>query len=385
MQPDRLADCLETIERLIAFDTESSKSNLDLIEWIRGELERRGIASIVAPNAGGDKAALFATFGPQIDGGVVLSGHTDVVPVAGQAWASDPFRLRRDGDRVYGRGACDMKGFVGVALALADEFAAAPLTRPIHFLFTYDEETTCLGPLDVIARFGADLPRPACVLVGEPTSMRVADAHKSVSSYVTRVTGKEAHSSRPALGASAIRTAVDLVAEIYRIGADMTDGSPRFDPPGSTVSVGWINGGTARNIIAGECAIGWEFRGEPHLPSDSALLRFESFVETTALPALRRNAPEASITTRCDVEVPGLRPDPGSAAEALAFRLTRSNQAIAVPFATEAGRFQTAGLPVAICGPGSIDQAHQPDEYIEIAQLRGCVDFMRDLMRELSS
>jgi acetylornithine deacetylase len=277
-----------------------------------------------------------------------------------------------------------MKGFVGVALTLADEFAAAPLERPIHLLFTYDEETTCLGPMDTIARFGADLPRPACVIVGEPTSMQVADAHKSVSSYVTRISGKQAHSSRPALGASAIEAGARLIAEIYRIGAELTEGSDRFDPPGSTVSVGVVRGGSARNIIAGDCVVEWEFRGEPQLPPDLALRRLERFIDADVLPSMRVNAPEATITTHCEAEVPGLGPRPGSAAESLAFRLTKSNRTIAVPFATEAGRFQRAGLPVAICGPGSIDQAHQPDEFIEIDQIRACVAIMRNLARELS-
>lgn len=380
---DRLGDCLATIEKLVAFDTESAKSNLALIDWVRDELTMLGVNCVVLPNARGDKAALFATIGPLIDGGVVLSGHTDVVPVAGQIWTSDPFRLRLEADRAYARGACDMKGFVGTVLTLADEFARANLSRPIHFLFTYDEETTCLGPMDAIARFGRDLPRPGCVIVGEPTSMRVADAHKSVSCYVTRIVGRQAHSSRPALGASAIRTASELVSEIYRIGETLTDGSDRFDPPGSTVSVGMIRGGTARNIIAGECAIEWEFRGEPHLPQDLVLRRLEDFISARALPSLLAKAPEASIVTRCEVEVPGLAPDPGSAAERLAFLLTRSNGAIAVPYASEAGRFQKAGLPVVICGPGDINQAHQPDEFIALDQISACVDFLRDLTRAL--
>ena len=383
--PNRLAESLTVIERLISFKTESSRSNLALVQWIETELSRRGVPYTIFPNETGDKATIFATFGPRLDGGVVLSGHTDVVPVEGQAWTSDPYQMRRAGSRLYGRGACDMKGFVGVALAMADEFQAANLLRPIHLLLTYDEETTCLGPIEAIARFGSDLPRPACVIVGEPTSMRVADAHKSVSCYRTRVTGKQGHSSRPSLGASAIEAGCALVTELYGIGAELAAGSTRFDPPGSTLSVGVIRGGTARNIIAGECVFEWEFRGEPDVPFDAALRRFEDHVVRSALPALRRRAPDAAIETRCEIAIPGLRPEPGSAAEALAFRLTNTNETIALAFATEAGRFQAGGVPVAICGPGSIDQAHQPDEFIEIGQIAACIKFMRALIDELAA
>jgi acetylornithine deacetylase len=276
-----------------------------------------------------------------------------------------------------------MKGFVGVALAMAEEFGAADLRRPIHFLFTYDEETTCLGPVDAIARFGMDFPRPQCVIVGEPTSMQVADAHKSVTSYVTVVRGKEAHSSRPALGANAIEGACELVTELYRFGAGLAGGSDRFDPPGSTLSVGVIRGGSARNILARECTFEWEFRCEPEIPSDAALAKMDAYAASVVLPKLRQRAPEATIETLTHVAVPGLRAEPGSAAEALALRLTRANRTVAAPFAAEAGRFQAVGVPTVLCGPGSIDQAHQPDEFIEIEQIESCIGFMRRLAAEL--
>jgi len=382
---DRLGECLRVIERLVGFQTESSKSNLDLIEWIERRLSRQGVPFVRLPNRDGDKAAIFATIGPMIEGGVVLSGHTDVVPVSGQAWTSDPFKLRRDGGRLYGRGACDMKGFVGVALAMAEEFLGAGLRRPIHFLFTYDEETTCLGPIDAISRFGADLPRPGCVIVGEPTSMQVADEHKAVTSYVTMVRGREAHSSKPAQGGNAIEAACALVCELYRFAGDQPQGSSRFDPPGSTLSVGVIGGGTARNILARECAFEWEFRCEPDAAEDAALRALETFGSSLVLPRLRQNAPEASIDTKVAVAVPGLRAQPGSAAETLALRLTRSNRTVAAPFASEAGRFQGAGLPTILCGPGSIDQAHQPDEFVDIAQIESCIDFLRRLAADLAA
>ena len=384
---ERLAAVIDMMTRLISFDTESSKTNLPLIGEVEAYLAGIGVEHVVVPNAIGDKAAIFATIGPRIDGGVVLSGHTDVVPVAGQAWTSDPFIVRRDGSRLYGRGTCDMKGFDALCLAMIPEFQRAALKRPIHILLSYDEETTCLGPLDTIARFGRDLPRPAAAIVGEPTLMQVADAQKSVSTYVTTVTGHEAHSSKPALGVSAIEIAVELMRELYRVHDELRaagDPGGRFDPGWSTVHVGSVSGGTARNIMAKSCQFAWEFRGLPGAPGDLALARMEEFIADKIAPRLAA-FPAARVETVCDVEVPGLAPDPGSLAETLALKAARSNRTIAVPYATEAGQFQKNGVPTVVCGPGCIDQAHQPDEFIEIAQLEAGIDFMRRLMRELSA
>ena len=353
---------------------------------MEGLLQAHDVPFVVVPNATGDKAAIFVTIGPMIDGGVVLSGHTDVVPVTGQSWTGDPFKLRREGSRLYGRGTTDMKGFDAVCLAMIDEFKRAPLKKPIHILLSYDEETTCAGPLDTIARFGLDLPRPASVIVGEPTLMEVADAHKSIATFYTTVRGLEAHSSKPNLGANAIEGAAALVADLYRFADEMAagEGDDRFDPPTSTLSVGTINGGTARNILAKECSFHWEFRGLPGLPQDVALRRLEQHAREIVLPRLRRFAPDASVETIVEVEVPGLCAQNGSAAETLALKLTRSNRTIAVPYATEAGRFQSAGVPTIVCGPGSINQAHQPDEFIESAELSRCISFMRALAADLS-
>ena len=383
----RLGKVIELLSQLVAFDTESQKSNLRLIDFVESYLSSLHVPFTRVPNAQGDKAALFATIGPMQDGGIVLSGHTDVVPVAGQIWTSDPFQLREDKGRLYARGACDMKGFDALSLAMIPEFQKAALKRPIHLLLSYDEETTCLGPVDTIARFGKDLPRPALAIVGEPTLMQVADAHKSVAAFTTIVTGHEAHSSKPKLGANAIEAACALVTELYRLADELdalADPSSRFDPPSSTLSVGTIEGGTARNILARQCRFLWEFRGLPSVSADWALRHLEVYAQSQVLPRLRRYAPEASIVTHVEVEVPGLVPDPGSIAETLGFKLTRSNRALAVSYATEAGRFQNAGLPTIVCGPGSIDQAHQPDEFIEIAQLDAGIGFMRRLIAELS-
>jgi acetylornithine deacetylase len=383
---DPLSRALPLIERLVGFDTESSKSNLPLIEFVEDYLDELNVPFVRVPNADGNKAALFVTVGPVHDGGIVLSGHTDVVPVTGQSWSSDPFILRRDGTRLYGRGACDMKGFDAICLAMVPEFQRAQLKRPVHLLFSYDEEVTCEGPLDTIRRFGADLPRPGIVIVGEPTNMEVADTHKSVSTYHTHVRGHEAHSSKPFLGVSAVHVACELVTELTRIGEDFArvgDPSGRFEPAYSTVHVGTIAGGTARNILAKDCKFHWEFRGLPGVPLRAALERFDTYVEKVRATRLK-DFTDAFIETKIEVEVPGLASDAGSAAETLALRLTRSNKTIAVPFATEGGQFQSAGIPTIVCGPGNVNQAHQPDEFIEIAEIEKCIGFLRALAQALS-
>ncbi|ATQ66966.1 MULTISPECIES: acetylornithine deacetylase [Methylosinus] len=379
---------IELTGRLVAFDTESSRSNLPLIDFVADYLRGEGVPFVVAPNATGDKAALFATIGPNVDGGIVLSGHTDVVPVAGQNWTGDPFALRREGERLIGRGAVDMKGFGAVCLAMVPEFKAAALQRPIHIFLSYDEETTCLGPLDLIARFGDALPRPGAAVIGEPTSMRVADAHKSVSTYVTRVVGHEIHSANLHRGASAVHAAALVAGELLRLGEElvaMGDPTGRFDPPWSSLHIGVIQGGTARNIVAKDCAFHWEVRGVPGIDAagfvEKRLAAFTQALNERYFAAF----PGTGITTEIEVAVPGLAPQPGSPAETLALRLARANHTVAVPYASEAGQFQRAGIASVICGPGRIDEAHQPDEYIEVAQLAACVEFMRSLARELGA
>ncbi len=383
-----LAHAIELLEKLIAFDTESSKSNLPLIHFVADYLQARDIPSVIVPNSTGDKAALFATIGPMRDAGILLSGHTDVVPVTGQTWTSDPFTLQRRGTRLYGRGTCDMKGFCALALAMMDEYRDQPLHTPIHLLLSYDEETTCLGPIDTIERFGLDLPRPRAVIVGEPTLMQVADAHKSVTTYITNVRGHEAHSSQPALGINAIEGACDLVSELYRMAggfASASDLDQRFDPPYSTLSVGTIQGGTARNILARDCEFHWEFRALPNVERDRVERALEAYAHSVVVPRLQRGEGIACVTTVTEVEVPGLRPEPGSVAESLALKLAHANHTVAVSYATEAGRFQAAGIPTVVCGPGSIAQAHQPDEFIEISQMEAGLSFLRDLAQELMS
>lgn len=379
---------LDMLARLVSFDTESDKSNLALIDAVCAYLDGWDVPYLRLPNAAGDKAAILATVGPMFDGGTVLSGHTDVVPVAGQAWTGDPFTLRVADGRAYGRGAVDMKGFDALALALVPDMLAAGLKRPIHILLSYDEETTCLGSMDGIARFGDGLPRPAAVIVGEPTGMEVADAHKSIVTCLTTVHGHEAHSARPALGANAVAAACDLVAGLNRI-ADLMiergDPSGRFDPASTTVHVGTIQGGTARNILAKECRFLWEYRGLPDLDPAEIPRLFAAEVERVTRERLNRYGAFGRIETLEEVDIPGLAPEPGSAAERLCLRLAGRNHTVAVPYATEAGRFQAAGLPTVVCGPGDIAQAHQPDEFITLDALGQGEHFLRELIEASAS
>ncbi|CAA2105072.1 Acetylornithine deacetylase [Methylobacterium bullatum] len=376
---------LDLLARLVAFDTESSRSNLALIDSVCAYLDGWGVSHVRIPNDEGDKAAIFATIGPMVDGGIVLSGHTDVVPVTGQVWTTDPFTLRIADGRAYGRGSVDMKGFCALALSAVPDMLAADLKRPIHILLSYDEETTCLGVADTIARFGKDLPRPGAVIVGEPTNLDVADAHKSIVTYFTTVHGHEAHSAKPMLGANAVMAAAELVSELNRIADAMIergDVSGRFDPPSTTVHVGTISGGTARNILPKVCTFHWEFRGLPDLDMAEIPALFAAKVETVLKDRLNRYGDYGRIETIEEVAVPGLAPEPGSEAERLTLRVAGRNHTISVPYATEAGRFQVAGIPTVVCGPGSIDQAHQPDEYITLAALEAGEAFMRRLITE---
>ncbi|WP_375458132.1 acetylornithine deacetylase [uncultured Enterovirga sp.] len=360
---------LALLERLVGFDTESTRSNLDLVSSVAAYLDEIGVPFLQVSNRDGTKAALFATVGPSDRGGVVLSGHTDCVPVTGQSWTADPFRLRVAEGRAIGRGTVDMKGFDALALAALAKGKAASLKTPIHVLLSYDEEINCLGSTDVIRRFGHDLPMPVAAIVGEPTSLAVVDAHKSVGTFMTRIHGTEAHSSMPQIGGSAVMAGGDLVAELNRLADEMEgrgDPSGRFRPPYTTIHVGIVTGGTARNILAKDCLISWEFRGLPDLDPNEIPDRFAIAVERVLRERLNRHGDFGRIETEWEILVPGLKPDPGSRAERLAFDLTGRTTTGTAPFGTEAGHFQAAGIPTVVCGPGSIDQAHQPDEYITL-------------------
>ena len=375
----------EMLARLVAFDSTSRNSNLPLIEFVEAYLDGWGIAHLRADYEAGKKTNLYATIGPDIAGGIVLSGHTDVVPVDGQAWSSNPFELTERDGRLYGRGTCDMKGFLAVCLTMVPDFAAARLKSPIHLAFSCDEEVGCKGVRPLVEHMRDHLARPRAVIVGEPTSMRVVNAHKSALTFSTEVTGHEGHSSLTHHGVNAIMVAGELIAEISRIRTGLMaagDPSHRFDPPYSTVHVGMIEGGTAKNIIPRHCRFQWETRLLPTTDLDYVPRRFETFAKSLE-PMMQAVAPNTGITTETVNRVPGLAPEEDSAAEHLALHLANANSAHAVSYCTEAGLFQQIGIPAVICGPGSIEQAHKPDEYVDISELRKCEAFMRRLVTQL--
>jgi acetylornithine deacetylase len=377
------ATSIEMLERLVGFDTVSSKSNLALIDFVEAYLQGFGVASRRTASADAGKANLYATLGPEVAGGAVLSGHTDVVPVEGQAWSSDPFRMVHKGTRLFGRGTADMKAFLAVALALVPEALQQPLRRPLHLAFSYDEETGCLGVGGLIEDVVGNLPLPAVVVIGEPTEMKLVNAHKGGYGFETVVTGKEGHSSQTHLTANAIFAATELIGFLAELAAEKRRTAPPdspFEPPYSSISVGTITGGTALNIVPRHCAFEWEVRPLPGDSAEAVLERFNSFAEEQVLPRLRETAPDAAIVTEVNANVPPLAPEDDSPAEALVRMLTGANQTHVVSYCTEGGLFQKAGFSTVICGPGSIDQAHRPDEFIEASEIEACEAFVRRLI-----
>jgi acetylornithine deacetylase len=374
----------EILAQMIAFDTTSRNSNLALIEWVEAFLAERGIASTRVANADGSKANLYALIGPAVEGGVVLSGHTDVVPVDDQPWSSDPWAVTERGGKLYGRGVADMKSFVALALAHVDAAREAKLQRPMILALSYDEEIGCLGAPSMIAEIVREAPRPAAAIIGEPTSMKVVSAHKGVRSFFVEVTGREAHSSLPDAGVSAVMEALKLMSLVAEMGRAAGAQSHAPFATGPTMTIGKIEGGTAANILARRCAFVWDLRTPGMDEGDAIEARFRAAAE--ALDAeIKQRAPEGGVRVTRRSKTVGLTIDRDSAAEQLARALTGDNEIRTVAYAAEAGLFQTAGIPAVLCGPGSIEQAHQPDEWIEIAQLEEGAAFMRRLIERLSA
>lgn len=376
------------LERLIAFPTVSSESNLALVDWVEGYLAGFGIASARVWNAERTKASLYAHAGPQAAGGVMLSGHSDVVPVEGQPWTSDPFTLTERDGRLHGRGTCDMKGFVALAIWALVRAATEGVTRPLQLALSHDEEIGCTGaPPMIEAMIAAGLPRAGAVIVGEPSMMQVVTGHKGSIGFHVHVKGHEVHSSIMHRGVSAVMEAARLIdwandrnSQNAARGASGGDGA--FDPPWTTLHVGQIRGGTAHNITAADCRFGLDFRC---LPGEGmAFWRSEWLAQVAARDAaLRAMHPDAGVTVTASFAVPGLTPEPGGAAEALARRLTGDNASHVVSYATEAGQFQERGFSTVICGPGDIAQAHQPDEFITISEFDRGAAFMTRLLDDL--
>lgn len=379
---------LEILGRLVAFPTVSADSNLDLIDYAVDLLEACGARVETTSDPAGKKANVFATIGPDEEGGVALSGHTDVVPTEGQNWSRDPFFLTVESGRAYGRGTTDMKGFIACVLAMAPTFAAAALSRPVHVALTYDEEEGCHGArllLSELTRSGRPLPK--IVIIGEPTDFGVVVAHKGCYEYTTEITGVERHASMAAAGAGAIHAAARFITFLDSLADEMVarapDDSP-FEPPHTTINVGTISGGVARNITAGSAVFDWEIR--PVDAGDAAYIheRLGRFVAEELLPSMRAEFPDAAVSTTVAGEVDGFWRDPQSPAVELARRLTGNRETMVVSFGTEAGLYQEKGIAPVVCGPGSIAQAHKPDEFIEVSQLERCLSVLEKLITELA-
>jgi acetylornithine deacetylase len=370
----------QILRDLVAFDTTSRRSNLDLIGYVQDYLERHGVASRLVMDATGRKANLWATIGPEADGGVVLSGHTDCVPVDGQDWRTDPFALTERDGRLYGRGACDMKGFLASVLAAVPDFVAGPLPRPVHLAFSHDEEIGCVGVRSLLAELAEAGPRPAFCIVGEPTSMQVVTGHKGGRSYRCRFEGLAAHSSLAPQGVNAIEYAAELVLFLRGIGEGLAAGpqDADYDVTHSTLSVGLIQGGTAINIVPAACELTFEFRNLAEVDQEAIFRRIEGFALGELLTRMRARHPGAAIRFEQVFEYPAHAIPADDPLVTRMKHIVGPNDHSKVAFGTEAGLFlRELGLPTVVCGPGSIAVAHKPDEYVDRSQLAACDRFLR--------
>lgn len=381
-----LSETKRILGDLIGFPTISTDSNLDMLFYIRDYLEPLGARVDLFHDASGKKANLFATIGPDVDGGIILSGHADVVPVADQPWTTDPFIMDDRDGKLFGRGACDMKGFIAATLAMAPYYAQLDLKRPVHFAFTHDEEVGCIGATALVPELQKRGYKPSIAIIGEPTEMRIIEGHKGCCEYTTRFSGLEGHGSSPDLGVNAAEYAVRYVSRLMELREDMKTRVPensRFEPPWTTMNIGGIRGGVMHNVIVSKAEVDWEFR--PVQQSDFHYMKDQitAYVTEELLPAMRAVHPEASIDTEILGEVDGLEPMDENAAKDLIMELTGANGADVVPFGTEAGIFQTMGLSAVVCGPGSIAQAHKADEFVAIDQLEACLSMLTGLGKKL--
>ncbi|WP_274424375.1 acetylornithine deacetylase [Chelativorans sp. YIM 93263] len=371
---------------LVAFPTVSAESNLELIAYAGEILSGAGARLSMHHDETGTKANLFATLGPEGDGGIVLSGHTDVVPAEEQDWTSDPFILREAEGRLYGRGTCDMKGYIACCLAMAEQFAEQPLKRPLHFAFTYDEEVGCFGARALVEYLARAEIRPAAAIIGEPTLMRIIEGHKGCYEYTTEFRGLEGHGSDPDRGVNAIQYAVRYIGRLMALAEDLKERAPAsspFQPPWTTLQVGRIEGGAARNVIANHCSVEWEMRPVQASDADFVKENILAYIDEVLKPAMRAVWGEADVVTHTVGEVEGLEPVAESEAGRIVSELTGLSEAEVVAFGTEAGLFQSAGISAVICGPGSIEQAHKVDEFVSIEQLSACLGMLERLVPKL--
>ena len=379
---DKLSESKKWLERLIAFDTTSRLSNMELINAIQSYLTDININTRLTYNSEKSKANLWCTIGPTDIGGIVLSGHTDVVPIDGQTWTKPPFEMTEENGKLFGRGASDMKGFCAILLAMAPELKKKSLKTPIHFAFSYDEEVGCVGVRGLITDVIENLPLPSAVIVGEPTLMKIVGGNKGGRAFKTTVRGVPGHSSEPSRGANSIMAAARIINYIESLQNELEKAATPdclFDPPYTTFDLGIIEGGTANNIIPEYTNFNWGYRSLPSENPDLLEEKIRNFISNTIEPQLREVSSLANVATELRNDTPPLIPDHQSPAEHLIRHLTGLNESGTVAFGTEAGLFQQAGIPGVIFGPGSIQQAHQPDEFIAVSQISECIEFMDKL------
>ena len=372
---------LQLAQTLVRMNTVSRNSNLELIHFVRDTLAGLGVKSRLTYNVDKTKANLFATLGEGKPAGIILSGHTDTVPWDGQDWTMDPLSARVEGDKLYGRGSCDMKSFIAIALAHADTFLHSPAPFAVHLALSFDEEVGCFGVKELIADMRDAGIKPLACIVGEPTSMVPAIAHKGVYRYKCCVRGKEAHSSLTPMSVNAIEMAARVVGKIRDMAEDMQANEPRyegFDVPFSTASVGQFHGGIADNVVPRDAEFRYEFRDLPTADARAMQQQVIAFTEEKT-PAMQKVAPDAGFSFETICEIPSFLGSADDAVTRLAQRLAVESGTTLVAFGTEAGLFKNSGIPTVVCGPGSINQAHQPDEFVSLTQLERCEDFMRGL------
>ncbi|WP_054784729.1 acetylornithine deacetylase [Pseudovibrio denitrificans] len=374
----------EVLAKLVSFDTVSAKTNLPLIKWIEEYLTDLGVSSFTLPDETGEKASLFATIGGDGPDGYVLSGHTDVVPVAGQDWTTDPFTLREQDGLLYGRGSCDMKGFVACSLAKVPDMLKAPLKKPFHLMFSYDEEVGCIGVQPILHKLAGDDFKAEACFVGEPTEMQVVVAHKSKSSYRAVFTGLSCHSSLAPHGVNAVHYGARLVTKLEEMARKLAAGpsDALYDLPFSTAHTGVIKGGTALNIVPEHCEVIFEFRMLPSESTKACMDEVERYAFEELLPEMRKVYPEANIEFIPFSEIPGLDTDVEADVTVLAKKLAGRNDHAKVAYGTEAGLIQNIlDIPTVVCGPGNIEQAHKPDEFIKKSELDKCDAFLDRLIK----
>ncbi len=381
-----MQDLLDLLASLVSIDTTSRVSNLPLLDLVEERVDGLADASFRVPDETGAKANLVVRFGPDAPGGVVLSAHTDCVPVDGQVWSAEPFEMTRVDDRVVGRGTVDMKGFIACCLAGAPTMAATDLSAPIWFAFSHDEEMGALGARTLAPAMVEAGAAPRAVIVGEPTSLEPVTAHKSVRSFTYTFTGLGGHSSQPAGGANAAVAAARVATFVADLAAELVgDVDPAFDPPHTTFNVGMIEGGTAINIIPDHGAVTFEYRALPGEDGPALAERIEAFAREVVLPELQRTHPAAALTITSPGVLPAFQREDDGVAEGLVRRLTgATTPARTAPFGTDASRFQQVGWSTVVCGPGRIDVAHRPDEWIALDQLAACRRMIDDLAAHLS-